>query len=72
MGTPMYMSPEQARGRSVTAASDMYSFGLLLQWLLTGKHPYPHGLTQEQFLKKQRNGDTLPPDGLEEDLKEAH
>ncbi len=69
MGTPMYMSPEQAHGNSVTAASDMYSFGLLLQWLFTGKHPYPDNLSQEQVFIKAGKGDTLPPEGLEEDLR---
>jgi serine/threonine protein kinase len=69
MGTPMYMSPEQAQGKSVTAASDMYSFGLLLQWLFTGQHPYPDNLSKEQVFAKAGNGDTLPPDGLEEDLR---
>jgi len=68
-GTPMYMSPEQARGINVTAASDMYSFGLLLQWLFTGKHPYPSNLTPVQIFAKAGNGETLPPDGVEEDLR---
>ncbi len=40
VGTPRYMSPEQARGEPVTPASDMYTFGLLLQELFTGQKPY--------------------------------
>ena len=39
MGTPMYMSPEQARGDLATAASDMYSYGLMLRELFTGLPP---------------------------------
>ena len=44
MGTPAYMSPEQARGEVVTTASDMYSYGLLLQTLFTGERAYPADL----------------------------
>lgn len=68
-GTPMYMSPEQARGIYVTAASDMYSFGLLLQWLFSGQHPYTPSLTPVQIFVKAGNGETRPPDGIEEELK---
>lgn len=39
-GTPRYMSPEQAEGKFITTASDIYSFGVLLYELLTNRIPY--------------------------------
>lgn len=38
--TPEYASPEQIRGQAITAASDIYSLGVLLFELLTGHRPY--------------------------------
>ncbi|MGA2706918.1 MAG: protein kinase domain-containing protein [Steroidobacteraceae bacterium] len=38
--TPEYASPEQLRGQPVTAATDIYSLGVLLYVLLSGHHPY--------------------------------
>jgi serine/threonine protein kinase len=38
--TPEYASPEQARGQTITPASDIYSLGVLLYELLTGHRPY--------------------------------
>ncbi|MBF7082337.1 Stk1 family PASTA domain-containing Ser/Thr kinase [Desulfallas sp. Bu1-1] len=40
MGSVHYLSPEQVRGETATARSDIYAVGILLYEMLTGRHPY--------------------------------
>jgi tRNA A-37 threonylcarbamoyl transferase component Bud32/tetratricopeptide (TPR) repeat protein len=68
LGTLAYMSPEQARGEAASAASDMYSFGLLLQELLTGEPPYEHGLSPIALLTAAEQARTRPVKGVPADL----
>ncbi len=49
-GTPLYASPEQALGRPLTAASDVFSFGSLMFKVLTGRPPFA-GATTAQVLE---------------------
>ncbi len=67
-GTPQYMSPEQARGEPVTAASDMYSLGLILSELFSGRPPYGDDLTRETLRHRAQWGDFSPAAGLDPQL----
>ena len=67
MGTVQYMSPEQVSGRPVTAASDIYSLGVVAYEALAGRRPFT-GESQVAIALAQVN-DTPPP--MPPDLPEA-
>jgi serine/threonine-protein kinase len=67
MGTAQYLSPEQARGAPVTAASDLYSVGIVLYEMLTGKTPFT-GETPIEIAMKHLNEPPRPPSELRSEI----
>jgi hypothetical protein len=62
VGTPGYMSPEQAAGKQVTPASDWYAVGAILYQVLAGALPFD-GLSHEVLARKQSEDPPPPNDG---------
>ncbi len=60
IGTAQYLSPEQARGDDVTAASDCYAVGIVLYEMLTGRVPFD-GDRPMTVAMKQVNEPPVPP-----------
>ena len=52
IGTPEYLSPEQARGETVDARSDLYAVGLILYEMLTGELPFSAGTPAETVMQR--------------------
>jgi hypothetical protein len=67
LGSLNYMPPEQVRGESADARSDIYSFGISLYELLTGKLPF-HSDSQYSLMTAHLNEVPTPPIALRDDL----
>jgi serine/threonine protein kinase len=59
-GTPAYMAPEQLAGKEVTARSDLYSLGLVLYEILTGKRAFDAATLPELVKLRDESGPTSP------------
>src|SRR6185295_12059156 len=71
MGTPYYMSPEQAKGEKVDHRSDLYSLGATLYHMLTGKRLYDGGSPVTIVLKQGGDEAPIPARQLEPTIPEA-
>ncbi len=78
MGAPQYMSPEQVRGEPMDPRSEVFSLGVLLYEMATGKRPFS-GSTSEEILADVLRAQPLParvlvpdiPDTLQEVIQKA-
>ena len=69
-GRPSYMSPEQLQGREVTFRSDIYSLGLLLYELFTGRRAFD-GRSVAELTRKHRDERPIEPSAIVPDLDPA-
>ena len=60
IGTPHYMSPEQGRGEELDTSSDIYSLGVILYEMVTGKVPFNGKSALEVVLKHNTNPPVSP------------
>ena len=70
VGTPTYMSPEQAQGKKVDARSDLYALGIIFYELVTGKPPFGADHPMATLLKRIQEK-PVPPASLEPSLPPA-
>jgi hypothetical protein len=66
-GTPAYMAPEQLEGKEVTLRSDLYSLGLVLYEILTGKRAF-NATTLPELIKQRESASPTNPSALVRDL----
>ena len=67
LGTPEFMSPEQIRGKTLDARSDIYALGIVGFEMLTGKVPF-EGSSPASVMQKHLKEPLIPPDHINPNL----
>jgi serine/threonine-protein kinase len=70
LGTPNYISPEQALGHAATGASDLYALGVVAHEMLSGKRPFDRGTPMATALSHVNEPPPRLPDDVPEDLRD--
>lgn len=70
VGTPIYMSPEQAKGQSVDARSDLFTIGIIFYELLTGEVPFL-GKSLKDTLRKRTEESPIGPSAIDSKIPKA-
>ena len=69
VGSVHYIAPEQARGAAADARSDIYSLGIVMYEMMTGKLPY-EGKSDVEVAVKHMNTEAVPPRDIVPDIPE--
>ncbi|WP_147066845.1 serine/threonine-protein kinase [Terrabacter aerolatus] len=70
LGTPNYISPEQALGHAATGASDLYALGVVAHEMLVGRRPFDRGTPIATALSHVNEPPPPLPDDIPEDLRD--
>ena len=71
LGTPNYISPEQAMGQPATGASDLYALGVVGHEMLTGRRPFDRGTPIATALSHVKEPPPPLPDDVPEELAQV-
>ena len=61
VGTPKYMSPEQATGKQITPQTDLYAIGAVIYFMISGRSPFEHHNDVTSMLKAHLMENAAPP-----------
>lgn len=68
MGSPLYMSPEQIKGSGIDYSSDIYSLGVTLYQMVTGKEPYPTDISRDELFQRILHSPFLNRSGVDKSM----